>query len=244
MVLADGSVQGMTAAAFGEASQRGLIRRLPADAIARRKQDEAVVARQFANIPNPGVGYQSSVAAATGAAVAGTVTVAGEPAVAAATTPARPAKATGLRSIRIEIPRTGTEFLFTKILNVRDEPLRVSARIMSLSAFQQRQMFAQVAAFVAGLLLLGWQWRTARNTFLLTIALVLMLGSVASLLIAWKALHDLLIIGFPLGALAVIAWLIWKFWPRGVTPTETATGPAAVRPRLPAGCCCSRCRWP
>jgi len=232
VVLADGSVQGMTAAAFGEASQRGLIRRLPADAIARRKQDEAVVARQFANIPNPAVGYLSSVAAATGAAVAGAVTVAGEPAVATATTPARPAKATGLRSIRIEIPRTGTEFLFTKILNVRDEPLRVSARIMSLSAFQQRHMFAQVAAFVAGLLLLGWQWRTARNTFLLTIALVLMLGSVASLLIAWKALHDLLIIGFPLGALAVIAWLIWKFWPRGVTPTETATGPAAVPPAL------------
>ena len=124
------------------------------------------------------------------------------------------AKAAGLRSIRIEIPRAGNSFLFTKVLNVRDEPLSVSASIMSVHAFQQRQMFAQVAAFVLGLAVWLWQWRGRRNSFLLTLALALMFGSVSSLLIAWRALHDALIVGFPIVLLALISWLIWKFWPR------------------------------
>ena len=125
-----------------------------------------------------------------------------------------PAKAAGLRSIRIDIPRTGNAFLFTKVLNVRDEPLSVSASIMSLHTFQQRQMMAQVAAFLTGLVVWVWQWRGTRNSFVLTLALALMFGSVASLLIAWRALHDLLIIGFPIVLLTVVSWLIWKFWAR------------------------------
>lgn len=224
VVLADGSVQSMTAAGFGEASQRGLIRRLPESEIALRKQNEAVMAQQFTDASVRRIQDNTLLMATNGVSTAGAITVAG--------TPTSPPKTTGLRSIRIEIPRTGTEFLFTKILNVRDEPLRVSARIMSLSAFQQRQMLAQVAAFVAGLVLLAWQWRGARNTFLLTVALTLMLGSVASLLIAWKALHDLLIIGFPLGALAVLAGLIWKFWPRHSVREETQAGPTELPPAL------------
>ncbi len=134
------------------------------------------------------------------------------PGLAAKTPP--PAKAAGLRSIRIDIPRTGNAFLFTKVLNVRDEPLSVSARIMSLQTFQQRQMMAQVAAFLTGLVVWFWQWRGSRNSFVLTLALALMFGSVASLLIAWRALHDLLIIGFPIVLLTVVSGLIWKFWAR------------------------------
>ena len=134
------------------------------------------------------------------------------PGLAAMTPP--PAKAAGLRSIRIDIPRTGNAFLFTKVLNVRDEPLSVSASIMSLHTFQQRQMMAQVAAFLTGLVVWVWQWRGSRNSFVLTLALALMFGSVASLLIAWRALHDLLIIGFPIVLLTVVSWLIWKFWAR------------------------------
>src|ERR1044072_1968441 len=80
-------------------------------------------------------------------------------------------KPAGPRAIRIENPRTRNAFTFTKVLNVRDERLRVSANIMSLATFQQRQMFGQVAAFVVGLGVWLWQWRGRRNSFVLTLAL-------------------------------------------------------------------------
>ena len=60
-----------------------------------------------------------------------------------------------------------------------------------------------------------WQWRRVdRNTFILTVALALILGSVCSLLVQWRALHDALIVGFPVVTLAVMAWLVWRYWPR------------------------------
>lgn len=162
-----------------------------------------------------------------GGFTAGTMTVA-----TTAVAPPVPApKASGLRSIRIEIPRTGKEFLFTKVLNVRDEPLSVSTKIMSLQTFQNRQMVAQLAAFVIGLGTWWWQWRGRRNSFVLTLALALMFGSVSSLLIAWRALHDALIVGFPIVLLAVISLLVWKFLSRHNRSESPATHPAA--PAIP-----------
>ncbi len=141
--------------------------------------------------------------------------------VAATATPA-PTVA-GLRSIRIEIPRTGNSFLFTKILNVRDEPLSVQAKMMSVHTFQAMQMTGQVAAFVLGLVAWWWQWRKQeRNSFVLTLALALIIASVCSLLIAWRALHDLLIIGFPCVVLGTISYLVWKYWPRRKMQETTA----------------------
>ena len=204
ILLADGSVQGVSAARFAEYSQRGLIKRIANDELARRKQAEAVLAHQLAATPAP-------VKPPLATDVVGATPTVASP---------QP-KATGLRSIRIEVPRTGNAFLFTKVLNVRDEPLRVSANIMSLAAFQQRQMAWQVAAFVAGLILWWWQWRGRRKSFVLTLALVLMLGSISSLLIQWHALHDALIVGLPVVLVAVVAGCIWKFWPRSA-PSEPA----------------------
>lgn len=242
VLMADGSVQMISAGKFAEYSQRGFIQRVPAQELARLDQDRAIRSRQFAEKPNT-----PAVVTASGAEVAGRVemetlgqngrpvtsTVGGvggggnlgfnagstvtsvpaaPPALVAVAQPL--AKAAGLRSIRIEIPRTGNSFRFTKVLNVRDEPLSISARVMSLQTYQQRLMTAQVAAFLAGLVVWLWQWRGGRNSFVLTLALALMFGSVASLLIAWRALHDALIVGFPLVLLTVISWLIWKFWAR------------------------------
>jgi hypothetical protein len=77
----------------------------------------------------------------------------------------------------------------------------------------------QSAAFLLGLGVWCWQWRrSGRNSLILTVAMVLILGSVCSLLIQWRALHDALIIGFPIAVLAIIAWLVWKYWPRGNKP--------------------------
>jgi hypothetical protein len=44
------------------------------------------------------------------------------------------------------------------------------------------------------------------------------------LLIAWRALHDALIVGFPVVLLAVIACLLWKYWPRRSAPPEPEAG--------------------
>ena len=129
---------------------------------------------------------------------------------------APPVAVSGIRSLRIELPQTGQPFLFTKVLNVRDEPLSIRTRIMTLHTFQTMQMAWQSAAFLLGAIVWWWQWRREhRNTFILTVALALMIGSVCSLLIQWRALHDVLIVGFPVVTLAVIAWFVWKYWPRG-----------------------------
>ncbi|HZI30865.1 MAG TPA: hypothetical protein VFF11_00920, partial [Candidatus Binatia bacterium] len=62
-----------------------------------------------------------------------------------------------------------------------------------------------------------------RNTFILTLALALIIGSVCSLLIQWRALHDALIVGFPVAVVAIIAVLVWKYWPRGSQPEVVET---------------------
>ena len=194
-----------------------------------------------------------------------------------------PSTAAGIRSLRIELPQTGQPFLFTKVLNVRDEPLSIRANIMTMHTFQVIQMAWQSAAFLLGLVVWFWQWRrmnrthplpehlpttsasslasptggegrgeeaslsqdqipspqpssrlggerepgklSASGTFILTIALALILGSVGSLLIQWRALHDALILGFPVVVVAVIACLIWKYWPRGRGPEMTVEPP-------------------
>ncbi|MGC3959802.1 MAG: type II secretion system protein [Verrucomicrobiota bacterium] len=230
VLMADGSVQMLSERKFSEYAQRGFIQRVPAAALARVEQERAIRSRQLGDR----LEVPASAAAPARLGAAGVVTVtdgmgggggnlgavitgssgvpAATPVVAAMAPP--PAKAAGLRSIRIDIPRTGNAFLFAKVLNVRDEPLSVSASIMSLQTFQQRQMMAQVAAFLTGLVVWFWQWRGSRNSFVLTLALALMFGSVASLLIAWRALHDVLIVGFPIILLMVVSWLVWKFWAR------------------------------
>jgi type II secretory pathway pseudopilin PulG len=249
VLMADASVQSLSAAKFAEYAQRGFIQRVPAQQLARVEQERAIRSRQFqdklgaaeaplamagsavARLGDPGVTVITDGQGGGGGGggqsfAAGTMAV--PPMATVALTPALappPAKAAGLRSIRIEIPRSGNSFLFTKVLNVRDEPLSVSARIMSLHTFQKRQMTAQVSVFLAGLVVWLWQWRGARNSFALTVALALMFGSVSSLLIAWRALHDALIVGFPIVVLAVVSWLSWMFWSRRKKNAATAEAP-------------------
>ncbi|HEY9174907.1 MAG TPA: type II secretion system protein, partial [Verrucomicrobiae bacterium] len=185
VLLADGSVQQITAARFAEYSQRGLVRHLKPEELAAQQQAHAV---QTAQLPT----QQSPIVAASQADAP------------------PPSRTRGLRSIRIELPREGNAFTFAKVLNLRDEPLSISARLMPLDTYRNVLMAKQVAAFLLGLAAWWWQWRGRRNSLLLTCALTLMLGSFASLLVAWRALHDALIVGFPAVVLAAISWLIWR----------------------------------
>jgi type II secretory pathway pseudopilin PulG len=245
VLFADGSVQQITAGEFAQLSQRGLVQTATPQEIAVEQQRQAVVRGQLVASPQTAAPAMPLSGGALGAGGygggggGGVPATPGTPAAGVPSTIPPPPVATvaGIHSLRIELPQTGQPFLFTKVLNVRDEPLSIRARIMSLHTFQTLQMVWQTAAFLAGLIVWWTQWRRSqRSSFILTVALVLMIGSVCSLLVQWRALHDALIVGFPVVTLAVMAWLVWRYWPRrhkSVAPEPPPAGPPAPAPGLP-----------
>ncbi|HXR48482.1 MAG TPA: LamG domain-containing protein [Candidatus Limnocylindrales bacterium] len=243
VLFADGSVQQLTAGDFAQLSQRGLVQTATPQEMAAEQQRQAITRGQFVSQP----------AAATPALSGGATTIVGysggaggggaptalalEPNSVSAATPPPVATVAGLRSLRIELPQTGQPFLFTKVLNVRGEPLSIRARVMSLHTFQAIQMVWQTAAFLIGLIVWWAQWRRVnRSSFILTVALMLILGSMCSLLVQWRALHDALIVGFPVVTLAIMAWLVWRYWPRShksEPPEPPPAGPPTPAASLP-----------
>ena len=73
----------------------------------------------------------------------------------------------GIRPIRIDIPKSGTRFVFTKVLNIGKDPLAVRAMVMEDKVFKAVRGAAQALVFVAGLMLLGWQFRERRRAVFL-----------------------------------------------------------------------------
>ena len=137
---------------FAELSQRGLVQLATPQEIAAEQQRQAIARGQFAEpvwraVPAPAEAQRRNCTAGRIYAVrrfrwrsdGGAPTNHGEQPSAGisgvAVPPPRPTVA-GIRSLRIELPQTGQPFLFTKVLNVRDEPLSIRARIMSLHTFQ------------------------------------------------------------------------------------------------------------
>jgi type II secretory pathway pseudopilin PulG len=250
VLFADGSVETASAQRFAELSQRGLVLVAAPQELAE-KQREVVAQSQLGDkfeSPHPVVTTAPAASTSAGemvlnrangfvggngdgrdfsGSINGTATTSAAPI-------AQPPDVAGIRSIRIELPQTGQPFLFTKVLNIHGEPLSIRAHVIRLSTFKTMQMLWQSAAFLLGLVVWWTQWhRAQRNSFVLTLALALMFGSVCSLLIQWRALHDALIIGFPMVIVAVIALLVWKYWPRGskVKVEENPTAPSA--PAMP-----------
>ena len=125
----------------------------------------------------------------------------------------------GIRPIRIDIPRTGVRFVFTKVLNVGKEPLSVRAVVMDDKVFRAVRGAAQVLASLVGLALVGWQFRrTTPNSLLATIGLALAIAGVVSLLLSTRLLGVAMIAGAPVLALAVVIVLVrrwWKKWAEG-----------------------------
>ena len=256
VLYADGSVEQATATRFAELSQRGLVQLATPQEIAGQQQRQAIARGQFVSrlgetpaaanaapaTPPPveSMAVNGFISGAGGGAATKTgIPSAGMPV--AIAPPAAPTVA-GIRSLHIELPQTGQPFLFTKVLNIRDEPLSIRARIMSLHTFQTLQMTWQTAAFLFGLAVWWWQWRLVapkrgkgghvdRSSFILAVALALIIGSVCSLLVQWRALHDALIVGFPVVTLAVVAWLVWRYWPRSHKPEPPE--PPPIKPPAP-----------
>jgi type II secretory pathway pseudopilin PulG len=233
VLFADGHVEQMTGEGFAQLSQRGLTQLASPEEVAGEQQRQAIAHNQFVNQTFAATALPASGSAITGGGGAPSTPppmALPAPGISGIAPPSVAAVA-GIRSLRIELPQTGQPFLFTKVLNIGDEPLSIRARIMSLQTFQTIQMVWQTVAFLIGLTIWWTQWhRINRSTLVLTVALMLILGSVCSLLVQWRALHDALIVGFPVVTLAIIAWLVWRYWPRGHKSEPPIEPPSAGTP--------------
>ncbi len=134
----------------------------------------------------------------------------------------------GLRPILIEIPKIGTAYTFTKVLNLGGESLTVSARIMETRTFVVLQAGLQAAVFLGGLWLAGLGWRREpRQSLRLALGLMLALLAVAHLLITRRILHEALILAAPVLAFAGLAWLLRRLW-RSLRPRASQPAAAVV----------------
>ena len=136
----------------------------------------------------------------------------------------------GIRPIRIEIPRTGERFVFTKVLNVRDDKLVLSATVISAATRNTLRSVTQIAAFLAGLLLFAWQWRRPRpNSLLAAVGLVLAATSVGAMLMVTHLLGIGLAYLLPLAVFALFGVALLRAWQkRKLTRPPGLAGPTAV----------------
>jgi hypothetical protein len=139
---------------------------------------------------------------------------------------------TGVRPIRIDVPRTGQQFSFTKVLNAGREPLTASFSVMRFRVYRGEQMVVQVCAFVLGLIMLWWlSLSPGRSSFWAAIALVLVLWSVARLLTMYRQLHLGLIAAVPVLLLVLVIWAVRKYQQRHkVGQASRLTSPPPVNP--------------
>ncbi|HKQ37408.1 MAG TPA: hypothetical protein VJ063_04975, partial [Verrucomicrobiae bacterium] len=133
---------------------------------------------------------------------------------------------TGIRPVRVDLPRVGQPFTFTKVMNATDEPLSVKVSVMKEKWFVTWRSMLQLGVLVAGLIILWREWR--RSSFRSALGLALSLGAVVSMLVAVRALHLVLIILTPALLLAILFWLVRKYWPRRSPAPQLNPGPAAA----------------
>ncbi|MBI2440930.1 MAG: hypothetical protein HYV35_06110 [Lentisphaerae bacterium] len=114
----------------------------------------------------------------------------------------------GIRPLRIDLPRTGQRFVFTKVLNVGGEPLAIRALALDNGTYKTVRGILQVVVFLAGAILL---WRGIRaepgNSFQIALGSGLALGSVGSALLSARLLDGTLILAAPVLGLAILIWL-------------------------------------
>jgi type II secretory pathway pseudopilin PulG len=141
----------------------------------------------------------------------------------------------GLRSIRIDLPVSGSRFSFTKVLNTGVEPLSVEVSMMKQKTFQAARMVLQLAAFLAGLFLMWREWqRVPASSFRFALGACFALGAVGSLFIAGRVLHWVFIAAVPVALLAALIWIARRLWQSAEAPAESSVAtsshipPAAV----------------
>ena len=209
VAFCDGSVSRLTSAQFNEALQATL--RLRDQAAARRELARQVMAPP----PAPAVA-QPPPAAMLGAEQ--------RPQVQVPAAPAEAARVAGIRPLHIEIPRVGQRFVFTKVLNVRDDKLALSAVAVRSAGRGVLLRVAQAGAFIFGLLVLWGQLRQSRpNSLVAALGLALALASVGYLLLAQRLLGMAFIGLPPLLLLAGMLLGLGRLWKRRAA-RKTAAG--------------------
>jgi hypothetical protein len=135
--------------------------------------------------------------------------------------------AIGIRSLKIEVPRSGRAIQFTRVLNLSDEPPTVRFFSMSAKAFTVAQMAFQLTAFLVGLGLVWFQWRQVQpRALLVAVGLALALIGTGSLFLAWRALGLALIVGVPtLVLIGIIYTLRYGREPGAAEGPATASAP-------------------
>lgn len=217
VALADGSVQHLTSAQFNQALQRDAL--AASQFAAAGAQREAVARQQLLESAAPAAPPPAHAPAMPAQQPAGPAVVA----------PGAAPLAAGLRSLRIEIPRSGQQVSFTKVLNVGDEPLSVTMSVMKNSWYERRRAALQLVTFLAGLAMAWIEWRRQPGRSLrLAVGLALALGSVTSLALTQRTLHLVLIAGVPALALWLVASLAWRFRPRK-RPAPAPDAPLGTR---------------
>ena len=154
-----------------------------------------------------------------------------------AATAAAPPTVAGLKSLKIEIPKSGQHLQFTRTLNINKEPAKVALRVMSNKSFVLLRSAFQLGCFLSGLIITWVQWRreSASALWLAAGTLLAILGA-GSLFIAWHQLHLVLIGSVPLALLIGLAWVVRRViatWPKRRTaavtpPPDLPGGPAVV----------------
>ncbi|MEQ2007631.1 MAG: hypothetical protein ABMA26_12605, partial [Limisphaerales bacterium] len=185
--------------------------------------------------------FQLGALAVGGGAVSGTRFSIGGVAVAAADGDVAQTVA-GMRSIRIDIPRSGQAFTFTKVLNLKSEPLGIELALMPLGKFRAAQSAGQLALFVGGLLWVLLCWRSAeRSSFGIALGIALALAGVVWLGLSARTLHWVLIVAVPVVGGAALLWAAWRMWPKKevisdkcLVISEAPVGSATVAESKPA----------
>ncbi len=145
--------------------------------------------------------------------------------------PALPTAA-GLRSLKIEIPKTGRVLSFTRVLNLNGEPARLEFSILSARVQSVRESLFQLVTFLVGLIWARSEWRSTKaKGWRLAAAVALTLVGLGSLFVSFQILGIVLILLPPLGLCLAILVFVNK---RRSSKHPTDSGPAEPPPKPPA----------
>lgn len=150
------------------------------------------------------------------------------------------ASAAGIRPIRVDIPRTGERFVFTKVLNIGGEALSAQAWAVKTEVRNAARAAVELVAFLLGVWIIRRQMRRARpRALLLAAGFALCLGSIGSALIALRLLHVALILVGPALAIFIMVWVAKKLLPPQPPkltppPSPPSPPPPSAGPAAPA----------
>ncbi|HTI70390.1 MAG TPA: hypothetical protein VMF06_10515, partial [Candidatus Limnocylindria bacterium] len=249
VLLGDGSVQQISSDSLGKmlASQQAQLVASATNVMEGKEQTDGALRRRYSSLSPMGGGFRGKVEAALDAKSEtkdmpepSAPPIQAAPVTSAGITGAQGAPtAVGLRSLKIEIPKSGRHFAFTRTLNLSGQPAAIRLQVMSSKSFVILRSLFQASTFVAGILLIWLQGRRASpQAFWSAVGWSLALVGAVSLFVAWEVLHLFLIALVPLVGLIAMAWVLKRVigpWLKTTPAIEPPPVPASVATLLLLG---------